>query len=121
MSTATLYGKLIGHVAADYEKQTSALHNNQLLINRFGEFCKALKLTPDVRTRENGTIALVAHCERGRDHAPIVDMLRQMACKVGEFSMPAIQFRDAYTIWTARVSAPSFKFTLLFYIEEDAS
>lgn len=117
----TYYGELIGKLARDYETQTSALHRNTNLINRFGEFAKSLELTPHVRPLDNGTVSFVARCDRGRDHLPVLAMLRQTGCKIGEPEKPALQIRDTYTAWTASVTSPAFSFTLLFYVEEDVS
>lgn len=118
---STLYGTLIAAVAKEYEQQTSALHKNTALINRFGEAMKEFGLTPDVKVRSGGAIALVALSRRGENHEAILAALADRGYRVDTPVKPQYQFTDGYTIWHAKVAGNSMEFGLLFYTALDVA
>jgi hypothetical protein len=117
----SLYGTLIAHLAADYEKQTSALHKNTALINRFGEEMKRHDLAPHVNTVDSANIRFVGGSKRGRDNQALFDALKDSGYNIGAAEKTPQQFTDGYVMWLAPITSRALSFTLLFYTEEDVS
>lgn len=119
---STLHGTLAAALSRDYEKQTSALHQNAEAINRFGDLViKPFDLVPHVKPLQGGGVGFVAHCVRGRDHAPLLLSLADAGFTVGKAEKHQMQFNDGYTIWTAPVKSREIAFCLVFYTPVDAS
>jgi hypothetical protein len=118
MTAGTLYGKLIADGEAEHRHHTAALHNQRDRITRFGEALKSLPLEPHIKSLPNGTVSMVARTERGDNNETLFASLTMQGFHVGEAVTPALQFRDGYTIQTARVQGNGLDFTLLFYIKE---
>lgn len=119
--SATLYGTLVAAIAKDYEVQTSALHANATLINRFGDAMKELGLTADVKVQPGGTLSLVALSSRGQDATPILTAIKERGFRLEAPVKPRLQFNDGYTIWHVKVTGHSMEFGLLFYTEVEVS
>jgi len=118
---STLYGTLIGHLTRDHEVHTSALNANVELINRFGDEMRLLNLVPHVRAADRNSVACVAQCVRGRDHAPVLQALIERGYKVATAAKLPHQFTDGYVIWCARVTSRAMSFDLLFYTAVDVA
>jgi len=119
--SATLYGTLVAAIAKEYEVQTSALHANSTLINRFGDAMKDFGLTADVKVQLGAKLSLIALAHRGQNAAPILAALKERGYRMDEPVKPRLQFNDGYTIWHVNVTGHSLEFGLLFYTEVEVS
>jgi len=120
---STLHGTLSSALAKDYEQQASFLYEHAERINRFGDIViKPFDLVPHVRPLRNGSsVGFVAHCPRGRDHAPLLVQLAEHNFRVGKPEKHELQFNDGYVIWMAAVTRIDITFALVFYTRSDAS
>jgi hypothetical protein len=118
MTAGTLYGKLVADGEAEHRHHTTALHNCRERITRFGEALKSLPLEPHIKSLPNGTVSMVARTTRGDNNETLFASLTMHGFQIGEAVTPALQFRDGYTIQTARVHGNGLDFTLLYYTPE---
>lgn len=119
---STLHGALSAALAKSYEQHATALHQNIHKINKFGELViSPFDLIPHAAPLHNGSVALVAHCPRGRDHAAVLLSLAERGFRVGAPAKHEVQFNDGYTVWVAAVTSIELTFRLVFYTTADAS
>lgn len=119
---STLHGTLSSALSKNYEQNASAFYQNAERINRFGDLViKPFDLVPHVRPLHNGSVGFVAHCPRGRDHAPLLIALAENNFNVGKAAKHELQFNDGYLIWTAAVTRIDITFCLVYYTRSDVS
>lgn len=114
---STLYGTLVGHLARDYEVQTSVMHENAGVINQFGEAVKNLGLLPHVSVQQDKTLRLCAATERGQAVETVLAALEANGYTLGERTRLPQQFVNDYEMWTVQVKGRTLSFALLYYIK----